>query len=412
MTIKALAHAAQQHIQATTASPFKRTHVHELLAAAFGFKSYAAFSTDSLLMESDADHVTPGVTAELIGRIVQLDYSAAIAPAIAQSFADHLRDNQVAAIRLSELLTFLEPPSSTGKSKRDESGNDEDLDDREDDPDLEEPSVVPGYANRDQQLAQYRTSRLLMDSLTQAGDRGNAKAHWALAMICRCKRPDGYLHEESLKGRILNPQEQIWAEAYVRDRPRFNLYQQHLRQAAIGGIRQAAIEYAEVFDDPDFYNLAETGAGPIDPQQMSRVASSLSDPQARDKWLRVAAEEGAVDAIRTLAAAGDSWALAKLAELGDLDAMRELAKTALARDDLEEAWKWQHLAQQFGGDLTKSTMRAYHDGGSQDGQEYDDDFGGPLYVGGHEGLDLKPRTRDDSVPRLVEVKVRRRLPKK
>ena len=74
-------------------------------------------SADSLLMEADADHVTPGVTAELIGRIVQLDYSAAIAPAIAQSFADHLRDNQVAAIRLSELLTFLEPPSSTGKSK-------------------------------------------------------------------------------------------------------------------------------------------------------------------------------------------------------------------------------------------------------------------------------------------------------
>ncbi|MDT4860680.1 hypothetical protein FQZ97_952550 [compost metagenome] len=39
-------------------------------------------------------------------------------------------------------------------------------------------------------------------------------------------------------------------------------------------------------------------------------------------------------------------------------------------------------------DLTKSTMRAYHDGGSNAGEFYDSDFGGPMYVDGDEGLDL------------------------
>jgi hypothetical protein len=38
MTIKQLAFDAQQHLQAQTGTTFKRSHVYELLAAAFGFK--------------------------------------------------------------------------------------------------------------------------------------------------------------------------------------------------------------------------------------------------------------------------------------------------------------------------------------------------------------------------------------
>jgi hypothetical protein len=42
MTIKELAYSAQQHLQASTGSSLKRAHIYELLAASFGFKSYAA----------------------------------------------------------------------------------------------------------------------------------------------------------------------------------------------------------------------------------------------------------------------------------------------------------------------------------------------------------------------------------
>jgi hypothetical protein len=41
-----------------------------------------------------------------------------------------------------------------------------------------------------------------------------------------------------------------------------------------------------------------------------------------------------------------------------------------------------------GEDLTISTLAARHDGGSNDGEFYDSDFGGPLYVDGDEGLVL------------------------
>lgn len=58
--------------------------------------------------------------------------------------------------------------------------------------------------------------------------------------------------------------------------------------------------------------------------------------------------------------------------------------------DIGEAWMWLYVAQMLGTDLTKSTMRAYHDGGQQHGQEYDDDFGGAMYVDGDEGMKLVP----------------------
>ncbi|MOA04018.1 hypothetical protein D3C78_1235500 [compost metagenome] len=79
-----------------------------------------------------------------------------------------------------------------------------------------------------------------------------------------------------------------------------------------------------------------------------------------------------------------------MAEGGDIDAMRTLAEAAMEGNDLEQAWLWQHLALLLDEDLTRSTLRAYHDGGLYAGQLYDDDCGGPLYVDGDEGLDLPP----------------------
>jgi len=48
-----------------------------------------------------------------------------------------------------------------------------------------------------------------------------------------------------------------------------------------------------------------------------------------------------------------------------------------------------------GTDLTRSTLAARHDGGLNDGQFYDSDFGGPLYVDGDEGLRLPELSKAD-----------------
>lgn len=66
-----------------------------------------------------------------------------------------------------------------------------------------------------------------------------------------------------------------------------------------------------------------------------------------------------------LAYQGDSWALRRLAEFGDTEAIRGLAQDAVASDPVE-AWMWHFLAKHFGVDLTGSTLNAYHDGGLYD----------------------------------------------
>ena len=51
MTIKELAYSAQQQLQASTGKPLKRAHIYELLAASFGFNSYAALGVDSIFTQ-------------------------------------------------------------------------------------------------------------------------------------------------------------------------------------------------------------------------------------------------------------------------------------------------------------------------------------------------------------------------
>ncbi len=58
--------------------------------------------------------------------------------------------------------------------------------------------------------------------------------------------------------------------------------------------------------------------------------------------------------------------------------------------DVGRSWKWFYLALMLGTDLTESYLQAFHDGGNSADEIYDDDVGGPLYVAGDEGIDLKP----------------------
>lgn len=48
-------------------------------------------------------------------------------------------------------------------------------------------------------------------------------------------------------------------------------------------------------------------------------------------------------------------------------------------------------------------MRAYHDGGLYDGQPYDDDQGGPLYVDGIEGIELESIDPDKELLAVVQA---------
>jgi hypothetical protein len=231
------------------------------------------------------------------------------------------------------------------------------------------------------------TSSLLIDGLEQGADGGRPECSQLLAALYRCKRPNPYLYEESLKGRPLNSVEQGWVDEYLLAEPRFRKYERHLKAAALGGVRNAAVEYAAVFDSAEFFALAERLPGSVDADRMAEIAPSAA---ARAVWLRAAAEGGSDSALRTLSGGGDVWARERLAERGDIDALRDIAERSIEQGDAMRAWTWQHLALLHGVDLTASTMRAYHHGGPHHGEFYDSDFGGAMYADGDEGLRIPP----------------------
>lgn len=91
--------------------------------------------------------------------------------------------------------------------------------------------------------------------------------------------------------------------------------------------------------------------------------------------------------------------------------LQSATERALAAGDALRAWTWQYLALENGHDLTSSTMSARHDGGDHDGEPYDDDFGGAMYVDGDEGLvlpDLSPAGHQAAKAKAKELVSKRK----
>lgn len=373
MTLTELAHTAHQHLQTRAGCAIKRSHVHELLAAAFGYQSWAAFLSESLLADADVGDAPEDALPRVIGRAVQLGYGQSAFVEMGGALLGFVAERKLSAVRWSEVTALLESPS---RSTNEGDGDDDD--------------EVAGVETQDATRNRLLTSPLLLDGLERSAEGRGAERHHVLAVLYRCARPNPYLYEESLKGRVLTAVERSWVDDYLRLEPRFAKYEQHLKAAALGGVRAAAVEYAAAFESQEFFGLAERLSGDVDAERMAQMAAT---PEAQAKWLHVAADQGSESALQQLAREGDRSALERLAERGDVDALRFAAEQALQQGEALRAWTWQYLALRHGVDVTKSRMAAYHDGGPQHGQFYDSDFGGALYVDGDEALELPEISR-------------------
>ena len=360
MTVSNIVHLIRE--QAKVAGfALKSTHTYELLASAFGQGTWASFSTQYWLTDSPDGAVgeRPESTPTLVAaRALQLGLEHGSAPQLGS-----LVLSAVQAARLGKVeKAAFDRLRLAG---------------------LRLPAGLP-------------QSSLFISQLSAAATAGDAHAHHRLAALYRCKRPNPYLYEESLKGRQLTALETKWVEEYLVQAQHYPLYQAHLKAAAQGGVRAAALEYAEAFEDPSFFELADRLSGPVDAKHMARVAP---DASARHKWLRIAGQHD-LEALEALASEGDVEAMQQLAIAGDTYLLRELAERALEGGQVVAAWAWQHIALKHRHDLTKSTLAARHEGGANHGAFYDSDFGGPLFVDGEEGLDLPQLTRSQ----LAEAK--------
>lgn len=358
MTIKEFAYSAQQYLQASTGSALKRTHIYELLAASFGFKSYAALGVDTVLTQRRPDDKrTASHSAFVRRRSIELGLPPESADLVSVSLGSFLAERQIGVVLISALISQLRGDWSS----LDDNPTGDDTEQFDDDQDDRLTAQWEDYDEGD-------FAPLMLDGLEAAASNGNALAHYALALVHATDDEEdsdqgagsSYWHSQAQQGRVLTGVEKEWAEAHAARLTQADKYARHLREAGRLGNQHALLDLAERFGDPSFFELPRHDVD-ADPSAVAEIAERLGRVADAKQWLTVAAE------------CGDTDAMLRLIEEHD-------------QGDLARCWTWVYLSQLVGTDLSKDAHYAIN----EDGSEYDDDVGGPAYVAGRDGVDLDP----------------------
>lgn len=357
MTIKELAYSAQQQLQASTGSSLKRAHIYELLAASFGFNSYAALGVDTVLTQQRPDDKRIASHNTFVRRrCIELGYPPENADLVSVTLGSFLAERQIGVVRISALISQL---------RGDWSSLDDDPigDDTEQFGGEQDDRLAPQWSDDDE----GDFAPLLLDGLEAAASKGNALAHYALALIHSPDDEDvdqntgrSYWHSQAQQGRVLTGVEKEWADAHAARLTKAEKYARHLREAGRLGNQHALLDLAERFGDPSFFEQPRHDVD-ADPSAIAEIAERLGRVADAKQWLTVAAESGDTDAMLRLIEEHD-------------------------QSDLARCWTWVYLSRLVGTDLTKDAHYAIN----EDGSEYDDDVGGPAYVAGRDGVDLDP----------------------
>jgi len=365
MTIKEFAYSAQQHFQALTGETFKRAHIYELLAASFGYHSYAALSSESVVFPGPQASIpdAPPNTA-LRQRCVELGYTTSTADSVSAEFPSLIEQRRISFVKLPALIATLRRRLSY-RGYGAWQGDDE----------FDEDESLVHFIDEDwppfpDESRKNLIASDLLTALEGSASKDNANAHYALALIHAPvdvdERSPGidYWYNEEKNGRVLDGVQKEWADEYAEMIASDAKYEFHLREAGRLGNEQALLDLAEKFDDPSFFEIAKKGHG-HDPLRVAEIAEKLDRFDDVYHWLTIAAEAGDVESMRRL--------------IEEFD-----------QDDLPRRWTWVYLAQLLNTDLTSDDYYVIH----EDGSHYDDDVGGTMYVAGQEGIKLRPLSED------------------
>lgn len=298
MTTKQYAFHAHAYLRAQGLTSLTRSQVHELLAAAAGFATRAAFQHQAAWCDvpwrATAD--VPPDEHRIIQRCLQFGLSAEEAARAAQGLAGFVAASGYAPVRFEELIAALQD-------------NEDEWADAEE---AEAPAVATWVLNAligrmDQGLETLLEELpLLLEGLEAAAARGVAAAHLAAAYMLA---PYAGLQEEddSRFGRELRRRAQWSVEpvsfagitagvgGFVRVVAK---HRYHLLAAARGGDRRAMLITAERYGDPSALELEPSDE--MDPYGMVDLADTHGLSELAYQWLTVLAREGEASAMREL----------------------------------------------------------------------------------------------------------------
>jgi hypothetical protein len=170
MTVKDLAYTVQRHIQDVIGTDFKRSHAYELLAAAYGFRTFASIQTEWVFSGPALCERWPSENASNVRtRCRDLGLSAAHAESIAHSLPKYLELNQFGITKISTLYANLLQrfPEFSADSE-----------DYEDEDEWQE-----ALEDHELLLSEIAKSDLLFDEVSRAAERGVQFAQESLELI-------------------------------------------------------------------------------------------------------------------------------------------------------------------------------------------------------------------------------------
>lgn len=362
MTIKQYAFHVHAHLRAQGCTSLTRSQVHELLAAAAGFSTHAAFHHQAAWC--DVAWRDTGLVADenrIIQRCLQFGISPEETKRIAKCLANFLEASGYAPVYFDELIAAL--ASDQGEWME--------IDE------MMSPVVDTWISTilisrmQEDFDAMRGQLPLLLEGLEAAAARSVAAAHLATAYVLDAH---GDLSEEDDHrfGRELrrcgqwSTQPVTFAEIAEGTDSFIQLvakHRYHLLEAARSKDRRALLLTAERYGDPGVLELEPSDD--MDPYEMADLADASGRPELAYQWLAVLAREGDVSAMRTL--------------------IEDRGETPF------RAWVWMHLSRMLGRDLSQDRFEAIDEYGGP----YDDDVGGPAYVGGEDGIELVPLAADE-----------------
>ncbi|MEN3802456.1 hypothetical protein ABDZ32_17965 [Aeromonas veronii] len=366
MTIKQFVHDTRQQLADSSALSLKTSHLYELIAAAFGYRSYAALQAEAIVLHQTPWPCQPDLALlEQRGRELALPQPQILSLLVGQ----HLQRAGVVSIQVDAL-------GLTREDDWDDTWEDGWLDDEVEDDDAQLQPAPSSTTQLDAaqallaQLDAYHQPPIALQALQQLeafAERGHPQVHWWLAQrfdvggryIEDVNVASGYWYRKQQQGAILSGPELEFAEAFAKRLQRQERWLTHALKAARSGIVEARYALAEAKLDSSIFDTAPAAVS--DPAAIAWLAMEHDNPKAAHHWLTQAALRG------------DTQAMLALIEEYD-------------RDNLYQSWVWLRLAQLLGDDFTQDDLRAIH----ENGDDYDDDVGGPLYVAGREGIELPP----------------------
>lgn len=143
MSTKKFARTAQLHLSSLLKIPVCRAHVHELIAAAYGYRSASSFGSQAVFTFSDISPSIP-INSVFIGeRAVELGYTIYSANEISLSLSATLLAENFRPIKIGDLIPAL----------------------------------------RDEEVWQVEVDTTLLAGLESAATRSNPDAHYAIALL-------------------------------------------------------------------------------------------------------------------------------------------------------------------------------------------------------------------------------------